>query len=106
VGFFDQNHTSELNKRYRALDELWYMAGHQVPTIIQCLLTLILKGGFMVHSNGYLGGTVVVLLMIQGGLERYLDKKLEMTWWAMQGAEHECNKVRPAATQRENRLHL
>jgi ATP-binding cassette subfamily B protein len=97
VAFFDRTHTSELNLHFVSLGNIHFLAGPQIPSIVLNLLTLLFRGALMIHTNGFLGGIVLSLLLLQGAAETYIDKKVAENWGAMQAAERAVNQRREEA---------
>ena len=95
--FFDHTHTSDINAKYKALDEIQYLAGQQIPGIFQNLLILVFRGIVIIKTNGYLGGIVLGFLLFQGAIEMHLDRRVALGWDDMLGTERACDRVREEA---------
>jgi ATP-binding cassette, subfamily B, bacterial len=100
MAFFDRIHTSELNTMYKGLEEVRDLAGNQLPSIIHNLFILLLRGIYVLWTNGFLGGIVLGFLFLQGAIEMYLNKKFEAAWHSMLGTESACNRLREEAFAR------
>jgi ABC-type multidrug transport system fused ATPase/permease subunit len=94
VGFFDATHTSELNKLYHNLYHLHFMAGHQIPSIIRSLMLVVATATYMMYVNPFVGGIVISVIIAQGLVEKWVQKRVTESWYQLEKVEKKADRVR------------
>ena len=92
--FFDQNHTSDLNKRYHDLEHIHYFAGHQIPLIAKSALSITCMSAVMIYQNVTIGTIVISFIMVQAMIEKVLDKYVFEAWLKLRKVEKKADQCR------------